>query len=136
MLVEDSSSDAELTKEALDADSFECIAHLEDGEEAIEFLQRKGKYTAAIPPDMVLLDLNLPCMNGLEVLREMRADPDLALIPVIVLTTSEDDDDIRAAYRMHANCFVSKPVSMPKFTEAMKALESFWLGYVAFPPPA
>jgi chemotaxis family two-component system response regulator Rcp1 len=116
LLVEDNPGDVRLTQEALNEGRIENKLHVVfDGVEAIEFLSKTGKHKNAIVPDLILLDLNLPKMNGLEVLEKIKNDPELKLIPVIVLTTSQSENDIHASYAMHVNCFVSKPVEYDSF---------------------
>jgi two-component system response regulator len=104
-----------------------------DGEEAIEFLHRRGAYVDAPRPDIVLLDLNLPRVDGNEVLAEIKSHPDLAKIPIIVLTSSSAEADIQRAYELHANCFISKPVDFTEFLAAVRSLEGFWLKIVKLP---
>jgi len=100
----------------------------------MEFLRRAGKYAQAPRPDLVLLDLNLPKKDGREVLAEIKGDPDLKLIPVVILTTSKAEEDITLAYRYQANCFITKPVGYANFNEVMRAIEKFWFTVVSLPP--
>lgn len=134
LLVEDNQDDIELTLEAL-KDSKVCmkIDVVSDGMAAMAFLRREGKYADMPRPDLVLLDLNLPLMDGREVLKEIRADQDLTDIPVVVLTTSEDEGDILKAYKLHANCYITKPVDFARFTEIIRQVEGFWLQLVKLP---
>ena len=134
LLVEDNQDDIELTLEAL-KDSKVClkIDVVTDGMAAMEFLHRQGKYADKQRPDLVLLDLNLPKMDGREVLKEIRADENLTDIPVVVLTTSEDEGDILRAYKLHANCYIAKPVDFNRFTEIIRQVEGFWLQLVKLP---
>jgi CheY-like chemotaxis protein len=106
---------------------------VEDGVEALAFLRREGKYADAEPQDLVLLDLNLPRKDGREVLAEMKSDPDLRRVPVIVLTTSSAEVDIRAAYDLHANCYITKPVDLDHFITVVRSIEDFWLATVKLP---
>ncbi len=105
----------------------------EDGEEAMDFLYRRGKYSSAPSPEIILLDLNLPRKDGREVLAEIKQDPSLRHIPVIVLTTSEDQEDIWKSYELQANCFITKPVDMEQFTKALDCLGEFWFSVVKLP---
>jgi CheY-like chemotaxis protein len=134
LLVEDSPSDTELTVEALAGGKI-CnhLSLVEDGVEALDFLRRRGAYQNAPRPDLILLDLNLPRMNGREVLAEIKADDQLSAIPVVVLTTSQDEQDILHAYACHANCYITKPVDFQQFLEAVRAIENFWLSIVTLP---
>jgi chemotaxis family two-component system response regulator Rcp1 len=134
LLVEDSPSDTELTIEALrEAKIANNLSHVEDGVEAMEFLRRTNTYADAPKPDLVLLDLNLPRKDGREVLLELKSDPDLRVIPVVVLTTSKADQDIMRAYQLQANCYISKPVDFEQFVDVVRAIEHFWLEVVALP---
>lgn len=134
LLVEDNEDDVELTLEALE-DSRVCmdIHVVSDGIAAMAFLRREGVYADKPRPDLILLDLNLPLMDGREVLKEIRDDPDLTDIPVVVLTTSVDEGDILKAYKLHANCYISKPVDFLRFTEIIKKIDGFWLQLVKLP---
>ncbi|MGB7567382.1 MAG: response regulator [Chitinivibrionales bacterium] len=134
LLVEDSPSDAKLAVKALSlAKMTNQVDHVEDGVEAMEFLRRKGKYSGASRPDLVLLDLNLPRKDGREVLEELKADPDLKTIPVVVLTTSKEEQDILRSYQLHANCYITKPVNFERFIEVVQSIEHFWLSVVVLP---
>jgi CheY-like chemotaxis protein len=104
-----------------------------DGRSAMEFLRREGKYADEQRPDLILLDLNLPRMDGREVLKEIKEDARFADIPVVILTTSEAEEDILKAYQLHANCYISKPVDFLQFTEIIKQIEGFWLQLVKLP---
>jgi CheY-like chemotaxis protein len=135
LLVEDSPSDTELTIEALkEAKVRNNLSVVEDGVEALAFLRRQGSYAKAPRPDLVLLDLNLPRKDGREVLAEIKADDELKSIPVVVLTTSRAEEDVCRAYKLHANCYVSKPVDFEQFLEVVKSIENFWLFLVTLPP--
>ncbi|MDA1053464.1 MAG: response regulator [Planctomycetota bacterium] len=134
LLVEDSPTDALLAKEALKHGGFDHqLHHVEDGIRAMRFLHREEPYTDAPRPDVVLLDLNLPGMNGHEVLEQIRADVSLRRLPVMVLTTSEDERDINAAYDRNVNCYVTKPVDLKDFIEVAQSLSRFTLTWVALP---
>jgi len=134
LLVEDNEDDIELTLEALKDSKVKLkIEVVSDGLSAMAFLRRTGKYADKPRPDLVLLDLNLPLMDGREVLKEIRTDPALTDIPVVVLTTSEDEGDILKAYKLHANCYITKPVDFVRFTEIIRQVEGFWLQLVKLP---
>ena len=134
LLVEDNEDDVELTIEALKDSKLRVeIDVVPDGLSAMTYLRREGKYSDKHRPDLILLDLNLPLMDGREVLKEIREDPDLTDIPVVVLTTSEDEGDILKAYKLHANCYISKPVDFTHFTEIIRQVEGFWLQLVKLP---
>ena len=135
LLVEDDPGDVRLTLEALRA--AKVLNHLslaEDGVEAMAFLRRQGKHAQAPFPDLVLLDLNLPRKDGRAVLAEIKADPDLKRVPVVVLTTSQDEQDVLQAYNTHANCYITKPVDLKQFLSVVEAIDSFWLTIVKLPP--
>lgn len=135
LLVEDSPGDVHLTREALSEARVANRLHVVgDGVEAMAFLRRQGKHTQAVRPDLVLLDLNLPRMDGRKVLAAIKDDPELRQIPVIVLTTSNDDADVLRSYNMHANCYLVKPVDVNSFFEQVRSLEEFWLAVVKLPP--
>lgn len=135
LLVEDNPGDVRLTVEALRGAKVANELHVVgDGEEAIEFLRRRGRHADAPRPDIVLLDLNLPRLEGREVLAEIKADDDLARIPIIVLTSSSAEEDILSSYALHANCFITKPVDFRDFIAAVRSLEGFWLKIVRLPP--
>jgi CheY-like chemotaxis protein len=136
LLVEDSPGDVRLTREAL-LDTT-CGIQLDvviDGVEAIAFLRREGKYENACRPDLILLDLNLPKMDGREVLAQIKTDPSLSTIPTIVLTTSQAQADILKCYELQANCFLSKPVQLDAFESVVKSINDFWLNKVKLPQP-
>lgn len=135
MLVEDEPADARLTEEALREGKIHSELHvLPDGVEAMLFLRREGEYADAPRPDLILLDLNLPKKDGREVLAEIKQDPDLKRIPVVILTTSRADEDILRSYELHANCFVTKPVDLDQFMHVVQSIEDFWLTLVRLPP--
>jgi chemotaxis family two-component system response regulator Rcp1 len=135
LLVEDSPTDLLMTREALEHAKVLLTLHVvEDGVQAMEFLRRSGKYASMPRPDLILLDLNLPRKDGREVLAEIKVDPVLKVIPVVVLTTSKADEDIAKAYSSHANCFITKPVGFANFNEVMRSIERFWFAVVSLPP--
>jgi len=134
LMVEDSPSDAQLTVEALRAAKIaNRLSHVEDGVEALRFLRQEGPYAGVPRPDLILLDLNLPRKDGREVLDELKRDPDLKVIPVVVLTTSRSEQDVLRSYQLHANCYITKPVDFTQFMEVVKAIENFWLTIVTLP---
>ena len=135
LLVEDNPGDVRLTQEAFKDGKVSNNMHaVMDGVEALEFLHREGKYAGAPHPDLILLDLNLPKKDGREVLAEIKADSNLKRIPVVVLTTSKAEEDILKAYDQHANCYISKPVSLDQFMKVVKGIEDFWFTIVKLPP--
>jgi chemotaxis family two-component system response regulator Rcp1 len=134
LLVEDSPSDARLTEEAFkDGKLRNRLTVVTDGLEALSYLRRQGRYCDAPRPDLVLLDFNLPKMSGREVLKRIKSDPDLQTIPVVVLTTSQAEQDVLEAYQYHANCYIQKPVDLTSFLRIVGAIESFWLTVVKLP---
>jgi CheY-like chemotaxis protein len=134
LLVEDNPADAELTRLALEESNLQIHLHVvEDGVAALAFLRRQKKYPNASMPALILLDLNLPKKSGHEVLAEIKADADLKRIPVVILTTSQADEDIFRAYNAHANCYIPKPVSFSHFTEVIQSVENFWFTIVTLP---
>jgi CheY-like chemotaxis protein len=134
LLVEDNPGDAQLTRIAL-SDGKMCInlSLTEDGVDALAFLRKQGKYADAPRPDLILLDLNLPRKDGREVLADVKADPGLKRIPVVVLTTSQSDTDILQAYELAANCFITKPVDFDQFVKIVQTIEDFWFTVVKLP---
>jgi len=135
LLVEDSPTDVLIAREALaEAKLYNTIHVADDGVEAMDFLYRRGKFATAPRPDLILLDLNLPRKGGREVLTEIKADEDLKNIPVVVLTTSSDEEDILKSYDLHANCYVIKPVEFPNFVRAVQSIQQFWFSVVTLPP--
>ncbi len=135
LLVEDNPGDVRLTTEALKEGRVLNQVHVVgDGVEALKFLRREEPYTDAVKPDLILLDLNLPRMSGREVLAEIKADEDLKRIPVVVLTTSQAEEDVLRSYDLHANCYVTKPVDLEQFLEVVKFIEDYWLMMVKLPP--
>jgi len=134
LLVEDNPGDVDLTREALEGAKVHNRLHVvDDGAKAIDFLHRRGEYADSPRPDLILLDLNLPKKDGRQVLTEIKADPELADIPIVVLTTSAADEDILRAYRLHANCYITKPVDFKQFLSVVEAIEDFWLTVVKLP---
>lgn len=135
LLAEDSQTDAELTIEALSSGKVRNnIYHVWDGEETMDFLRREGKYADAVRPDLILLDLNMPKLDGRDVLKEMRADEDLKVIPVVVLTTSTQDKDIHESYGLAANNYIVKPVDLTQFFSVIQNVQEFWFKVVKLPP--
>ena len=134
LLVEDNPDDADLTVDALrEGRVRNRITVVDDGVKAMAYLRREGKYGGAPRPDLILLDLNLPRKNGREVLAEIKQDADLRRIPVVVMTSSDDEKDILAAYNLHVNCYVTKPVDLGQFLRVVKSIEHFWLSVVKLP---
>ncbi len=134
LMVEDSPSDARLAIEALhEAKISNRMSHVEDGVEALQFLRRQGPYKEVPRPDLILLDLNLPRMDGRQLLEEIKQDPDLRVIPVVVLTTSRSEQDVLRSYQLHANCYITKPVDFVQFMQVVKSIEHFWLTVVTLP---
>ncbi|MET8984297.1 response regulator [Nonomuraea wenchangensis] len=134
LLVEDDQGDILLTREAFDLNKVRNRLHVvNDGEQAVAFLRREGGYADVPCPDLILLDLNLPRMSGLEVLSEIKADPVLATIPVVVLTTSEAEEDILHSYRLHANAYVTKPVDFEQFIRVVRQIDDFFVTVVKLP---
>lgn len=134
LLVEDNPGDVRLTQEAFKASKLLNRLHVVgDGEQAMAFLRREGVHADAPRPGLVLLDLNMPRMGGREVLAAVKADEDLRRIPIVILTSSEADEDVVGAYDLHANAYIRKPVDLDQFVEAMRKLEGFWLEIVRLP---
>jgi CheY-like chemotaxis protein len=134
LLVEDSPGDARLTREALKDGRIHHHLHVAaDGLEALAFLRAEGPHAGAPRPDLILLDLNIPKMDGRQVLAEIKGDPDLVRIPVVVLTTSRAEEDIARSYDLHANCYINKPVDLDQFLLVIRAIEDFWLTIVRLP---
>ena len=134
LLVEDSSGDVRLTREAFKEAKVHINLHVaSDGAEAMSFLKREGEHVNAARPDLILLDLNLPKKDGREVLEEIKVSPTLGSIPVVILTTSASDADILRSYKLHANCYITKPVDLDGFLTVVKSIDSFWLSVVKLP---
>ena len=134
LLVEDDEGDVLMTKEAFEYYKIRNRLHVvADGEQALQFLRRAGPYADAPRPGLILLDVNLPRLSGLEVLAELKRDPDLLLIPTVMLTTSQAEEDILRSYELHANAYVSKPVDFEHFIEAIRQIDDFFLALVKLP---
>ena len=134
LLVEDNLGDARLTQEALrDSRVLNCLNHVKDGVEALAYLRQERAYADVARPDLILLDLNLPRMDGRELLAIVKEDPAFRRIPAVVLTTSQAEEDILRSYELRANAYVTKPVAFAEFLSAVRALEEFWLSIVIFP---
>nr|WP_202432972.1 MULTISPECIES: response regulator [unclassified Streptomyces] len=134
MLVEDDPGDELMTREAFEDNKIRNTLHVvRDGQEALDFLYRQGEYTEAPRPDLVLLDLNLPRYDGRQVLERIKTDPELALIPVVVLTTSSAEEDILRSYKLHANAYVTKPVDLEQFIGAVRQIDDFFVSVVRLP---
>jgi CheY-like chemotaxis protein len=134
LLVEDSDADVELVSLALEEVAASGRLHVVgDGDKAIAFLRREGIYTRAVRPDLILLDLNLPRKHGCEVLAEIKADNDLSRIPVVILTSSRNPEDVMKAYEFHANCYIVKPFTFDHFINTLKAIEEFWCRLATLP---
>jgi chemotaxis family two-component system response regulator Rcp1 len=135
LLVEDNPGDVRLTQEALREGKVRNHLHVAaDGVEAMAFLRREGQHAHAPQPDLILLDLNLPKKGGREVLAEIKEDPELRRIPVVILTVSKAEEDVLKSYNLHANCYITKPVNLDQFLEVVKSIEDFWLTVVMLPP--
>jgi CheY-like chemotaxis protein len=135
LLVEDNPGDVRLTREALKEGKIRNVMYdVKDGVEALAFLRQTGEYANMVRPDLILLDLNLPKKGGLEVLAEIKADRDLKRIPVVILTTSQAEQDVLRSYNQHANAYVAKPVDLDQFIVVVKSIEDFWLEIVKLPP--
>jgi CheY-like chemotaxis protein len=135
LLVDDNPGDVRLTQEAFSEGKVcNCMSVAADGVQALAFLRREGEYADAPRPDLVLLDLNLPKKDGREVLAEIKSDDNLKRIPVVILTTSEAEQDILSSYELHANCYITKPVNLDQFFRVVQYVEDFWLGIVSLPP--
>ncbi|MGZ8394709.1 MAG: response regulator [Nitrospira sp.] len=134
LLVEDNPGDVRLTIEALkEAKVINNLTVLKDGEEALTYLHRQGPYAQAKRPHLILLDLNLPRKDGREVLAQIKSNEVLKRIPVVVLTTSQDEQDVLKSYNLHANCYITKPVDLDQFIKVVRSIEDFWLGIVVLP---
>jgi chemotaxis family two-component system response regulator Rcp1 len=135
LLVEDSRADARLILEVFkEEDVNATINVVRDGEEAMDFLLKRSPYADAATPNLILLDLNLPKKDGREVLAEIKQNTDLDGIPIIILTTSQSEDDVAKCYKLQASCFVTKPIDLEKFVEVIRSLDEFWFSAVKFPP--
>jgi CheY-like chemotaxis protein len=137
LLVEDSPGDVRLTREALKDAKVHISLHVAaDGIEAMAFLKREGLHAGVPRPDLILLDLNLPKKDGREVLKEIKESAELGSIPVVVLTTSAASEDVMSSYRLHANCYITKPVSLEGFLKVVQSIDNFWLSVVKLPKRA
>jgi CheY-like chemotaxis protein len=134
LLVEDSPGDVQLTREAFKDAKVHINLHVaKDGAEAIAFLERDGEHAHVPRPDLILLDLNLPKKDGRAVLAEIKEDPNLKSIPIVILTTSASEEDILRSYQLHANCYITKPVDLDGFLKVVKSIDNFWLSVVNLP---
>ena len=134
LMVEDDENDAVFTTTRLRKSKiFSMINVVENGQKALDYLYKQGVYKDATRPDLILLDLNLPCLSGKEVLQQIKKDPDLCAIPVVVLTSSEEQEDVDASYRLHAAAYIKKPVDLDGYHRIAAAIDDFWLGLVKFP---
>jgi CheY-like chemotaxis protein len=135
LLVEDNPGDARLAREGLSECKISSNLHVvDDGVKAVAFLRRKGEYAKSPRPDLIVLDLNLPRKDGREVLREIKEDESLRVIPVVILTTSKAEEDILKSYSLHANCYVTKPLALQQFLDVIRSIEDFWFTIVKLPP--
>jgi len=135
LMIEDNAGDVLLTKEAFrNGKVANTLSVVRDGVEAMDFLRRKGEFASAPRPDLILLDLNLPRRDGRQVLADIKSDPQLRLIPVVVLTSSKAEQDVLKVYELHANCYIVKPVDFNNLMEVVKSIENFWLTVVKLPP--
>ena len=135
LLVEDNPGDADLAREALDGSKMNNrLQVVEDGEKAMAFLRREPPYADSPRPDLILLDLNLPKKDGRQVLAEIKADETLKRIPVVILTTSQAEEDVLKSYDLHANCYITKPIDLHQFLHVVRSIEDFWLSIVILPP--
>jgi len=135
LLVDDNPGDVDLARNALENSKIRNILHaVSNGEEAMAFLRCQGEYANASRPDLVLLDLNLPRKDGREVLAEIKSDDDLKRIPVVIMTSSRDEEDILKSYNLHANCYITKPMDLNQFIKVVKSIEDFWFTIVKLPP--
>lgn len=134
LLIDDDPADVLLTTRAFEKDSlYKTLNVVSDGIEALEYLRLEGEFKDAVRPDLILLDLNMPRMDGREFLREVKADENLKSIPILVLTTSDSQPDIATAYTLHASCFVTKPSNLGEFNEVVSRIQGFWMGLVNYP---
>ncbi len=135
LLVEDNPGDADLAREALVNSKMNNNLHVvDDGEKAMAFLRREGSYADVPRPDLILLDLNLPKKDGRQVLAEIKSDNELKRIPVVILTTSQAEEDVLKTYNLHANCYITKPIDLNQFLHVVRSIEDFWLSIVVLPP--
>ncbi|OGW39849.1 MAG: response regulator [Nitrospirae bacterium GWD2_57_9] len=137
LMVEDNPGDVLLMEEALREGKLSNNLYIaNNGDEAMDFLKKRGKFKDAVRPDLIMLDLNLPRKDGREVLAEVKNDPELKKIPIVIVTTSGSEEDIDKTYSLHANCYVTKPVGVRQFFEVVKNIESFWFSIVKLPSKA
>lgn len=135
LLVEDNPGDARLAQEALKDSKIRNTIHwVKDGVAAMEYLRREGRFADRRTPDLVLLDLNLPRMDGREVLAAIKSNDAIKRIPVVILTMSRDEEDVLRSYNLHANCFITKPIDLEQFMKVVRSIEDFWLTIVKLPP--
>ncbi|MGK5095419.1 response regulator [Deltaproteobacteria bacterium TL4] len=135
LLIEDNPDDIDLLQETLEQYKIIVQLHIvRDGKEALDFLRKEGIYAQAIRPDLILLDLNLPKMNGRQVLQAIKQDPAINYIPVVIMTTSQDEQDILRAYQLQASCYITKPVDLEQFGKVVRLIDQFWLTLVKLPP--
>ena len=135
LLIEDNPGDVRLTKLALKGGKIlNNISVVMDGAEAMDFLLKKGKYSEAVRPDLIILDLNLPKKDGRQVLKEIKDNESLRRIPIVVLTTSRDDQDVLKSYNLHANAYITKPLDLDQFIDVVRSIETFWVSVVRLPP--
>ena len=135
LVVEDNAGDARLIVEALKNSKIKLELHLvTDGQEAMDFLNKKEKYSGKPTPDLILLDLNLPRKDGREVLADIKSNDELKRIPVVIMTTSQAEEDILKTYNLHANCYITKPIDLNQFIKVVKSIEDFWFTIVKLPP--
>jgi chemotaxis family two-component system response regulator Rcp1 len=134
LLIEDNMGDIDLAREALGLSKLHNSLHVvQDGVAAMDFLRKKGKYANSPRPDLIILDLNLPKMDGRQVLAEVKVDDNLKRIPVVILTTSRAEEDVLKSYNLHANCYITKPLDMMQFLHVIQSIEEFWLSIVVLP---
>lgn len=135
LVVEDNPGDARLIREVLnDNKLYNSLNIVNDGVEAMSFLHSEGKYAAVAKPDLIILDLNLPRKDGREVLAEIKADRELMHIPIVIMTISQAEEDILKTYKLHANCYITKPIDLNEFIKVVKSIEDFWFSVVKLPP--
>ena len=135
LIIEDNEGDARLIKEVLSDGKIANLLHnVKDGVQAMAFLRKEGSYVNVVMPDLIILDLNLPKKDGREVLSEIKDDPELKKIPVVIMTTSQAEEDILKSYNLHANCYITKPIDLNQFIKVVKSIEDFWFTIVKLPP--
>lgn len=135
LVVEDNPGDARLTREVLNDSGIQsCLYVVNDGVEAMEFLRNKGRFRDSPMPDLIIMDLNLPRKDGREVLAEIKNDDYLQHIPIVIMTISQAEEDIINSYKLHANCFITKPIDLNQFIKVIKSIEEFWFSIVKLPP--